>query len=75
MTTSNTSKQIEFASKMKNIEISDLVYEYIENRLLNNDLSIEVAVKIAQMTRILDLNDEDALEDHYKKLLDLVIED
>lgn len=75
MTTSNTSKQIEFASKMKNIEISDLVYEYIENRLLNNDLSIEVAVKIAQMTRILDLNDEDALEEYYKKLLDLVIED
>lgn len=49
MTDSSTSKQIEFASKMKNIEVSDLVYEYIENRLLKNDLSVEVAVKIAQI--------------------------
>ncbi|EGQ9178916.1 hypothetical protein ABVY41_004767 [Vibrio parahaemolyticus] len=75
MTNSCTSKQIEFASKMKNIEVSDLVYEYIENRLLKNDLSVEVAVKIAQMACILGLNHEDAFEEHYKELFDVVIGD
>ncbi|WP_261902951.1 hypothetical protein [Vibrio fortis] len=75
MTHNSTSIQIEYASKMMNIETSDLVYEYIETRLLNDGLSVEVAVKIAQFACILGLNHEENFGKHYKTLLSIVIDD
>lgn len=75
MTHSSTSKQIEYASKMMNIEVSELVYEYIENRLLNDGLSVEVAAKIAQLACILGLNHEEAFVEHYEALLSIAIGD